>query len=101
MFLVFPYNHATNNPNENVRTYMTIAIVEEHTFCIDKILNNFWWVNDMAVVPAKDPAEPPHRFSVKAPATSYLGVPVYWVWARVIAPRLGHRYPTEKSTLHD
>jgi hypothetical protein len=99
VFLVFPYNHATNNPNENVRTYMTMSIVENHTFCIDKILERFWWVNDMAVVPR--PANEIHRFSVKAPATSYMGVPVYWVWARVIAPVLGHRYPTETTSLED
>lgn len=100
MFLVFPYNHATNNPNENVRTYMTMAIVENHTFCIDKILERFWWVNDMALVPGPAQGEA-HRFSVKAPATSYMGVPVYWVWSRMIAPRLGHRYPTEQSSIED
>src|SRR5689334_21009941 len=97
MFLVFPYNTATNNPNENVRTYMTMSIVENHTFCIDKVLASFWWVNDMARVPSKlDPNEF-HFYSVKAPATSYMGVPVYWLFSR-IAPRVSsHTYPTEKS----
>jgi hypothetical protein len=102
MFLVFPYNTATNNPNENVRTYMTISIVENHTFCIDKVLTNFWWVNDMARVPAKVDPNEVHFYSVKAPATSYVGVPVYWLFSRVIAPKLlGHTYPTEKSSIEE
>lgn len=101
MFLVFPYNTATNNPNENVRTYMTMSIVENHTFCIDKVLANFWWVNDMARVPSKADPNEFHFYSVKAPATSYMGVPVYWLFSRVIAPRLGHAYPTEKSSIED
>lgn len=100
MLLVYPYNSATNNPNENVRTYMTMSIVENRTFCIDKVVERFWWVNDMARVPGKAPGES-HLYSVKAPATSYLGVPIYWVFSRAVAPRLGHAYPTEKSSLED
>ena len=42
VFIVFtcvePYLAAVNNPNENTRTYMTMAIVENHTFRLDEIV---------------------------------------------------------------
>ena len=31
----YPFLAVVNNPNENVRTYTTIALVEDHTFRID------------------------------------------------------------------
>jgi hypothetical protein len=94
---VFPYNHALNNPNENVRTYMTMAIVHDHTFAIDKVVERFGWVNDMAVVPKNDV---PTHYSVKAPALGYAGVPVYWVFSKV-APRFGHALPAAATPQPD
>ena len=78
---VFPYHVGMNNPNENVRIYMTMAIVEEHSFAIDKVVQRSpqGWVNDMAVVKDKVTGEPRH-YSVKGPAMGYLGVPVYWAF---------------------
>ena len=67
---VFPYFPAINNPNENVRLYMTAAIVEHGTYQIDEIRDRWGWVNDAAVHHG-------HVFSVKAPGTSLLGVPAY------------------------
>lgn len=113
MFLVFPYWAQMNNPNENVRTMMTMAIVEHHTFCVDKIVERFGWTNDLARVPGAlgHPMRPEqaaalgvteaHYFSVKAPATSYAGVPVYWVFSRALAPRLGHRFPDAHTKFDD
>ena len=89
-FFVFPYNANLNNPNENVRVYMTMAIVHDHTFAIDKVVERFGWVNDMAVLP--DKAGVPHHYSVKGPAIGYAGVPVYWAFTK-IAPRFGHPVP--------
>ncbi len=54
---VYPYMAWVNNPNENVRTYMTMAIVEQHTFKIDKIVERHGWVNDMAKAPDKKTGE--------------------------------------------
>jgi hypothetical protein len=88
---VFPYNAAMNNPNENVRTYLTMAIVEHGTFAIDKIVERQGWVNDMAVAPDKHGVA--HHYSVKGPAMGYLGVPVYWLFTKV-APVFKHRVPT-------
>ncbi len=88
---VFPYIGVVNNPNENVRTYMTMALVEEHTFRIDKIVDRHGWVNDMAKAPDKRTGES-HLYSVKAPAISYAGVPVYWAFTK-LAPRLGLEQP--------
>jgi hypothetical protein len=65
-----PYFPVINNPNENVRFYMTAAIVEEGTYEIGAIRARWGWVNDAAVHHGK-------VFSVKAPGTSLLGVPGY------------------------
>lgn len=72
----FPYQPELNNPNENVRFYMTAAIVEEHSYIIDALRARWGWVNDAAV---KDG----HAYSVKAPGASELGVPGYWLYAQV------------------
>ncbi len=95
---VFPYIGGINNPDENVRVFMTMAIVEHHTFQIDKIVERQGWVNDMARAPARTPdgAGESHYFSIKGPATGYLGVPFYWAFTK-IAPRFGHPVPTVES----
>ena len=67
---VFPYQSNLNNPNENVRLYMTAAIVEEGRYEIDTMRERWGWVNDAAKVGR-------HLYSVKAPGTSLLGVPAY------------------------
>ncbi len=80
----FPYQDRTNNPNENVRFFMTAAIVDEHTFAIDHVREQWGWVNDAAIYGG-------HAYSVKAPGTSYLGVPGYWVY-RQWCSRTGHAF---------
>lgn len=95
MMTIFPYIGANNNPNENVRTYMTMALVEHHELTIDEVVNRFGWVNDMAKVPTKDKLSA-HYFSVKAPAVSLAGVPAYWAFSK-IAPHFKHRYPKATS----
>lgn len=69
----FPYHPQVNNPNENVRFYMTAALAENGTYRIDEIRTRWGWVNDAAVYEG-------HSFSVKAPGTSLLGVPAYWLY---------------------
>jgi len=110
VFVVFtcvePYLAAINNPNENSRSYLTMAIVENHTFHLDEMVQRHAWINDLARVPENAgkllPGQPPprdaksHLFSVKGPATSYFGVPFYWAFTK-IAPRFGHPVPTLKS----
>jgi hypothetical protein len=91
---VYPFFAWVNNPNENVRTYMTMAIVEEHTFRIDDEVARYGWVNDMATVP--EPNGGRHLFSVKGPAVSYAGVPFYWLMTKV-APSLGYPVPTDQT----
>ncbi len=101
LFVVFtcvsPYIQSLNNPNENVRTYMTMAIVDFHTFKIDQVLAWRGYVNDMAKAP--DPVtKEPHLYSIKAPAIGYMGVPVYWVFTK-IAPLFGHVLPTPTTPI--
>jgi len=79
---VFPYVAAVNNPNENVRTFMTMALVEDHTLRIDRMVQRHGWINDMAKAPDKVTKEE-HLYSVKGPAISYLGVVPYWAWVKV------------------
>lgn len=77
---VFPYFARVNNPNENVRFYMTAAIVEDGTYHIDGPRQRWGWVNDAAVYEG-------HYCSVKAPATSLLGVPAYWAYRELASLR--------------
>ena len=84
-----------HNPNENVRLYLTMAMVEEHTFAIDGPVARYGWVNDMARPPAIDGIS--RLYPAKAPATSYLSAPVYWALRR-LAPRIGLRVPSAPST---
>lgn len=96
---VFPYIGAVNNPNENVRTYMTMALVEELSFKIDRVVDRHGWTNDMARAPDKKTGEF-HLYSVKAPAVSYAGVPVYFAFVKLM-PRLGRPVPTVQSSAED
>jgi len=75
---VFPYQPEINNPNENVRLYMTAAIVEDGAYTIDGPWARWGWVNDAAVHHGR-------RFSVKAPGTSLLGVPGYAAYQALAA----------------
>ncbi len=69
-FYATPLYPKLNNPNENVRFYMTAAMVEQGTYRIDEMRRRWGWVNDASVYEG-------HYYSVKAPGTSWLGVPGY------------------------
>ncbi|HEX7476583.1 MAG TPA: hypothetical protein VF331_02130 [Polyangiales bacterium] len=70
---VFPYQATLNNPNENVRFYMTAALAELGHYQIDELRARWGWVNDAAVHGG-------HVWSVKAPGTSFFGVPGYFLY---------------------
>ena len=96
LLLAFPYVRALNNPNELVRVYTVIALVENGTYCIDEQVERFGWVGDMAHVPQADGTE--RYFMVKAPGIVHAGVPSYALFSKVVAPLLGRRYPGAAST---
>ena len=73
---VAPYFPRINNPNENVRIWMTRAIVVDHTLAIDRVTADWGYVDDKAVYGG-------HLYSSKAPGTSFLGVPVLWLQTKV------------------
>ncbi len=87
---VFPYSPGINNPNENVRVYMTRALVEHHELGINKVEAEWGWVNDKAKIGAR-------LFSSKAPGTSLLGVPVLAVQTG-LWHLLGWRSPSQLAT---
>jgi hypothetical protein len=89
-FFVFPYYQRVNNPNENVRVWMTRAIVENHALNIDQVQREWGWVNDKATTGA-------HVYSSKAPGTSFLGVPVLFVQTKVHR-LLGWPSPSKRQT---
>lgn len=86
--LVFPYFGELNNPNENVRVYMTAALVDHGTYEISEERARWGWVNDGACVEHREndllPCEGGWQgerfyYSVKAPLTSFLGIPGYLI----------------------
>lgn len=77
LLYVFPYQARLNNPNENVRLYMTAALVEDGTYAIDGMRKRWGWVNDAATREG-------HVYSVKAPGSSWLGVPGYAAYLGVL-----------------
>ncbi len=93
LLCVFPYLRGVNNPNEYVRVFTAMSIVEHGTFRIDEPVQLWGWVNDMARVPSKEDGQA-HYFMVKAPGAVYLGLPGYAIFAKVVAPILGHSFPT-------
>ncbi len=71
-----PYFNNLNNPNENVRVYMTRSIVEHGTFAIDEVIDEWGYVNDKATHDGR-------MYPGKAPGVSLLGVPTYFVHHRL------------------
>ncbi len=74
--IVFPYFPKLNNPNENVRIWMTRAIVAHGTFAINDVQAEWGEVADRASFGTR-------LYSSKAPGTSLLGVPVMFVHDRL------------------
>lgn len=96
LLCVFPYLRGVNNPNEYVRVFTAMSIVEKGTFRIDEPVQLWGWVNDMARVTSKEDGQA-HYFMVKAPGSTYLGLPGYAIFTKVVAPLLGHHYPTAET----
>ena len=87
---VFPYFASLSNPNENVRLYMTAALVDEGSYEISSIRQRWGWVNDAACVQDVVGVLSPctgvmpqggerRYYSVKAPLASFLAIPGYVV----------------------
>ena len=93
---IYPLHPSTNNPNENVRVYMTKALVDHGTYAIgyrharksggykdDGLVTQEWgYVNDRALRCDDPTMHPPDcvgtLYASKGPGTSWLGVPVYY-----------------------
>jgi hypothetical protein len=69
---LFPYFPRIHSANELPRVYLVKAIVEDHTFAIDRGVAR--WGSTADVSPAGG-----HHYSNKAPGASLLGVPAYAV----------------------
>lgn len=72
----FPHQPSIGSPNEDVRLYMTAAIVEQGTYRLDAMRARWGSTAD------KDAAQRDgHVYSPKAPGASLLGVPGYALYA--------------------
>ncbi|MDB4957653.1 MAG: hypothetical protein JWO36_5222 [Myxococcales bacterium] len=69
---VFPYFPRIHSANELPRVYLVKAIVEDHTFAIDRGVDRWGGTADMAPWQG-------HQYSNKAPGSSLIAVPVYAV----------------------
>lgn len=96
MLCVFPYLRTVNNPNEFVRVFTVMSLVESGTFRVDEQVDTWGWVNDMARVKGKDDGVD-HYYMVKAPGVVYAGIPGYALFSKVVAPLLGKKYPGVKA----
>ena len=94
MFLVLPYLRAINNPNEYVRVFTVMSLVEEKTFTIDTEVATFGWVNDMARVKKADGLQ--HYYMVKAPGVVYAALPGYWLFSK-ISGLYGRHFPDART----
>lgn len=65
-----PYFPLLNNPNENSRVYQVRSVVELGKLSVDEQVAAYGGVNDLATKDGK-------LYTGKAPATTFLGVPVY------------------------
>jgi hypothetical protein len=92
---VFPFLPALNNPNENTRVYLTMALVDHGTFHLDAVVRRYGWTNDLARVP--DANEIPRYAAAKGPFMGYLGVPIYATQRGILA-LLGQRPPDPDAT---
>lgn len=88
--VVFPFFGKLNNPNENVRVWMTRALVEHGTFRIDAVERAWGAVSDRATFEGR-------HLSTKAPGTSLLGVPVHFVHAKISKLASG-QLPSQRAT---
>jgi hypothetical protein len=71
LYLYFiPYFPALNNPNENSRVYQIRAAVELHKLSVNEQIARYGMVNDLA---RRDGL----YYAAKAPATTFIGVPIY------------------------
>lgn len=61
--------------NQNSRLDLVMAIVDHGTLSIDEYYQN---TGDYAVFEG-------HHYSTKAPGSSFLGVPVYWVFGQIVS----------------
>lgn len=66
--------------NQNSRFDLVLAVVDQGTLAIDAYRHN---TGDYAFFNG-------HYYSDKAPGTSFLGIPVYWVYKTFLAPVLNH-----------
>ncbi len=73
LLYTFPYHPKIGNPNEKLRLYMTAAIAEDGSYVVNEYRKRWGWVNDAAIRDGK-------LYSVKGPATSFLGVPAYFAY---------------------
>jgi hypothetical protein len=78
---IFPHFPKTRNANELPRVYLVKAMVDDHTFAIDRGIKRWGKTADVATTGG-------HSYSNKAPGSSMLVAPVYAVFSLFGEPSL-------------
>jgi hypothetical protein len=73
---VFPYFPRIHSANELPRVYLVKAIVDDHTFAIDRQVERFGATSDLA-------ERDHHYYQNKAPGASFAVVPFYAAWCAI------------------
>ncbi len=73
---VFPYFPRIHSANELPRVYLVKAIVDDHTFAIDRQVQRFGATSDLA-------KRDDHFYQNKAPGASFAVVPFYAAWRAI------------------
>jgi len=83
----FPYFPRIHSANELPRVYLTKAIADDHTFAIERGIAR-WTFEEGGGATADVSPSGGHQYSNKAPGSSMLAVPAYWV-AKLVAGEPG------------
>lgn len=83
----FAYFYQSTQQNEAARFDQTRAIAQDHTLAIDK----YWWNSADVIRYSKDGAD--HIYPNKAPGTTLLAVPVFWVITHAFKPLISIGLP--------
>jgi len=79
LWLTYAYFYQSSQHNEAARFDQTRAIIEDGSLYVDKYRYN---TADVVIISRN--GGPPHVYPNKAPGTSFLALPAFWLWMHVL-----------------